>query len=369
MYNVNNFDWIYIKKVLILIMKTNKRRSVMIKAGINGMGRIGRNLLRTIEEKYSERIQIVAVNDLVSTYDLAISLSRDSTYGRFPGQVSAGNENTLLVNDKEIRVFNQRQAEDIPWKDAGAQVIFEATGLYLTSEKAGGHIAAGAKHVVLSAPPKDDTPIFVIGTNDGELTGKEQIISNASCTTNALAPITKALDDRFGIESGLMSTTHAVTNGQRVVDNFRNERARSAFNNIIPTSTGAALAIGKVLKHLEGKLNGSSLRVPVSTGSAVEAVFLVKGRRSKEDVIVALQESALEQNDRSPLGKVLYVGSDYQVSADSIGSSWSSMVLAENTMVVPSGENSLIKITSFYDNEMGYAHRLAEMGILLGSKG
>lgn len=341
----------------------------MIKAGINGMGRIGQNLLRAIEERYSDKIQIVAVNDLVSAKGLAVSLSRDSTYGRFPGLVSFTDENKLTVKGRDILVFNQRQAKDIPWRAVGVDIVFEATGLYLSSEKAAGHIAAGAKQVILSAPPKDETPIFVIGTNDSELTGKEQIISNASCTTNALAPITKALDDRFGIESGLMSTTHAVTNGQRVVDNFGNERSRSAFNNIIPTSTGAARAIGKVLKHLDGKLNGSSLRVPVSTGSVVEAVYMVNGVRSKEDVITALKESALEQNDRSPLGTVLYVGSDYQVSADSIGSTWSSMVLAENTMVVPSGKNTLVKVTSFYDNEMGYAHRLAEMGILLGKRG
>jgi glyceraldehyde 3-phosphate dehydrogenase len=338
-----------------------------VRAAINGMGRIGRLLTRLIHQKYSDSIQLVAVNDLVGAGEIRRLLANDSTYGPFPGELSMASETSLSIGGETVQVTTERDANKLPWKKLNIDVVFESTGLYLSRDKASAHIHAGAKRVVLSAPPKDDTPIFLIGVNDSELDG-QTIISNASCTTNCLAPLVKAMDDGFGVQAALMSTTHAVTNGQKVVDNYGNERARSALNNIIPTTTGAALAIGKVLPHLEGRINGSSLRVPVTTGSVVEAVFLVSGNRSTDDVLNALHRSAAQQNGQSPLGTVLYVGEDYQVSADAHGSSWSSMVHPKGVMTVPAGENSLVKITAFYDNEMGYAHRLAEIGLLAGLK-
>ncbi|MFW6289254.1 MAG: type I glyceraldehyde-3-phosphate dehydrogenase, partial [Spirochaetota bacterium] len=338
-----------------------------IKVGINGMGRIGRNLVRAVVTAYGESLEIVAVNDIVPTDAIASSLRRDSTYGRFPQAVEVVGGDAVAVGARTVRVFSERDPARIPWRETGAQVVFECTGLNLTREKAEPHLRAGAGAVVMSAPPKDETPIFVIGTNDNAITRDDQIVSNASCTTNCLSPIVKALDDGFGVESGLMSTTHAVTAGQRVVDSFGNERSRSALNNIIPTSTGAARAIGKVLPHLAGKLNGSALRVPVTTGSVVEAVLVVRGTVGSDDVISVLREQAKRQNLRSPLGTVLYVGEDYQVGADAVGATWSSMVLSSNVMTVPFAGHTLVKVTSFYDNELGYAHRLAELGIAVAS--
>lgn len=334
-----------------------------VKVGINGMGRIGRNLCRVIVSEYAEHLEIAAVNDLVPTEEIVTSLRRDTVYGAFPSPVVSESPDELLIGSTRVRVFNKKDATEIPWKEHGVELVFDCSGFYLIRERAQAHLSAGATMVIMSAPPKDDTPIFVVGVNDDELTGEERIISNASCTTNCFTPIVKALDVEFGVVSALMSTTHAVTNGQHVVDNFGNERSRSALNNIIPTSTGAARATGKVLKHLDGKLNGTSLRVPVTVGSVVEAVLVVKGTHTTDEVIEALRTQAEHQNRRSVLGKVLYVGDDYQVSADAVGSAWSSMVLTRNAMAIPFDGNTLVKLTSFYDNELGYSHRLAELGI------
>ncbi len=339
-----------------------------VKVGINGMGRIGRNLYRAIMTEYADTLQVVAVNDLFDTETIARTLRRDSVYGRFPVDVRALGDDSIQVGEETVRVFRAARPAEINWNETGAEVVFECTGINLTSEATRDHLGGSVDRVVLSAPPKDGTPMFVIGVNDHELSGREEIVSNASCTTNCLAPLVKAVDDAFGIVGGLMTTTHAVTSGQKTVDSAGNERARSALNNIIPTSTGAARAIGKVIKHLEGKLNGSSLRVPVTTGSVVEAVFTVPGRRTTEDVIAALRAGAAAMNLRSPIGRVLYVGDDYQVSADAIGSTWSSMVPGNGIMAVPAGGETMIKITSFYDNELGYAHRLAELGILVAGQ-
>lgn len=336
-----------------------------INVGINGMGRIGKNLTRVIAQKYADQLQIVAVNDLYSARHIVEGLKRDSVYGSFPGQLALTSDQSFSVDGREIQVFAEKSAQNIPWSKLGVELVFECSGFYLTEEKASGHLEAGAAKVVISAPPKDDTPIFVIGVNDNELEASHNIVSNASCTTNCYAPIIKALDSEFGVVSGLMSTTHAATNGQHVVDAIGNERARSVFGNIIPTGTGAAQAVGKVLKHLDGKLNGTSLRVPVPSGSVVEAMTVIRGNHSAEEVLAALGRQAKEMNARSPLGTVLTVGDDYQVSADALASSWSSMVLARNAMALPCGKDTMVKLTAFYDNEIGYSHRLAELGIAL----
>ena len=335
-----------------------------IAVGINGMGRIGRNLARVITERFSDRITIVAVNDLYPAADIVRSLKRDSVYGVFPADVEPRGSDRFAIDGREVRVFAETSAEHIPWGASGVDLVFECSGFYLTRDTAEGHRIAGAQKVVMSAPPKDATPIFVIGVNDEQLGPEDHIVSNASCTTNCYAPIIKALDDEFGVVSGLMATTHAATNGQHVVDAIGSERARSAFGNIIPTGTGAATAVGKVLKHLDGVLNGTSLRVPVPSGSVVESVTLIRGTHGTDDVLDALRRRAVSMNARSALGTVLYVGDDYEVSADALGSTWSSMVTTRNAMVVPAGDDTLVKLTSFYDNEMGYSYRLAEMGIL-----
>ena len=361
------FHWIYLLPQCILNLH---RRSEMkrIKAGINGMGRIGRNLTRVITEKFGERIQIVAVNDLFPAKDIVRALRRDSVYGAFPATLELRGSDRFAIDGHEVQVCAEKSAQNIPWGTWGVDLVFECSGFYLTREKAEAHLQAGAKKVVMSAPPKDDTPIFVIGVNDEQLEPEEHIISNASCTTNCYAPIIKALDDEFGVVSGLMATTHAATNGQHAVDAVGNERARSVFGNIIPTGTGAAKAVGKVLKHLEGHLNGTSLRVPVQSGSVVEAVTVIRGTHGVAEVLDGLRKRAVDMNARSLLGTVLYVGEDYQVSADALGSPWSSMVITRNAMAVPNGNDTLLKLTSFYDNEMGYSHRLAELGILAASR-
>lgn len=334
-----------------------------IRVGINGMGRIGKNLCRVITQDLQEYFDIVAANDLVPAEAVVKSFRRDSTHGRFPVEVKLLADDQIQLGPNQVKMFAEKDAVKIAWGDLDVDLVFECTGFYLTREKAMAHIEGGAKKVIISAPPKDQTPVFVVGVNDDEIGPDIDIISNASCTTNCLAPLVKALDDAFGVVSGLISTTHAVTNGQRVVDAFGTERDRSALNNIIPTSTGAARVIGKVIPHLDGLLNGSSLRVPVDDGSVVEAVIVVKDQHAVDDILAGVQAQAEKQNQRSVLNTVLYVGDDFQVSADAVGSSWSSMILSDNAMVIPFSSYTLVKLTSFYDNEIGYSYRLADLAI------
>ncbi|MBN1220424.1 MAG: type I glyceraldehyde-3-phosphate dehydrogenase [Anaerolineae bacterium] len=334
-----------------------------IKVGINGMGRIGKNLCRVITQDLQDYFDIVAGNDIVAVEALARSFRRDSTHGRFPVEVNLLADNVMQLGPNRVKLFAEKDAANIPWGAWGVDIVFECTGFYLTREKASAHLQAGAKKVIISAPPKDKTPIFVVGVNDDRIAPGIDIISNASCTTNCLAPIVKALDDAFGVVSGLISTTHAVTMGQKVIDGIGSERNRATLNNIIPTSTGAARAIGKVLPHLEGLLNGTSLRVPVDDGSVVEAVMVIKGQHTVDQILAAMKEQAKQQNQRSVLNTVLYIGDDYEVSADAVGSSWSSMVLSNNAMVIPFDTYTLVKLTSFYDNEIGYSYRMADLAI------
>ena len=338
-----------------------------IRVGINGMGRIGKNLCRVIVKDFQEYFEIVGANDVVPAQEIAESLRRDSVHGGFPAAVNLVDEQTIQLGPHRLNISTEQDAANIPWGPWDVDTVFECSRFYLTTDKASAHLQAGAKQVIMSAPPKDDTPMMVVGVNADQPGADVRIISNASCTTNCLAPIVKGLDDEFGVISGLISTTHAATSDQQLVDVIGRAKDRAALNNIIPTSTGAARAIGKVLPHLEGRLNGTALRVPVDDGSVLEAVLVVQGTHTADAVNAALKRQAEVQNRMSAVSSVLYVGADYEVSADCIGAPWSSMVLAENTLTVPTGENTLVKLTAFYDNEIGYAYRMADLAILLAS--
>ncbi len=337
-----------------------------IKVGINGFGRIGRNVLRSAVLNFGDDIEIVAINDLLEPDYLAYMLKYDSVHGRFKADVAVQG-NDLLVNGKKIRLTQERDPANLKWDEVGADVVLEATGLFLTKETAQKHIDAGAKKVIMSAPSKDDTPMFVYGVNDKTYAG-QAIISNASCTTNCLAPLAKVINDKWGIKRGLMTTVHAATATQKVVDAFGGSKNRATLNNIIPASTGAAKAVGKVLPHLDGKLNGTALRVPTDTGSVVEAVFLIEGQHDAGAVMEAMQANIAAMNASTILGLVAYLGDWYECSRDCVGEPWSSMI-RDDLLAVPAGGNTLIKATSFYDNEVGFSHRMAELALLLAGGG
>ena len=337
-----------------------------VRVGFNGMGRIGKNVLRVIVEKLNDRFEIVAGNDLVSAADIAANLPKDSVYGRFPVPVEQSAANQIRVGDHELTLYAEMDAANVPWGDHGVDIVFECTGFYLSSEKAAAHLAAGAKRVIVSAPCKDATPTVVVGVNHDTITADQKILSNASCTTNCLAPMTKALDLSFPVKAGLMSTTHAATATQKVADTFGGGKNRATLNNVIPASTGAAVAVGKVLPHLNGKLNGTALRVPTDTGSVVEAVYQVDGTPAPAEVVAALAANAERINAGTLMGQVITVNDYYECSRDCVGEPFSSMV-SDNVLVVSAGTDSLIKITSFYDNEMGFSHRMAELALILAA--
>ena len=333
-----------------------------VRVAFNGMGRIGKNVMRVIMEQYSDKIEIVAGNDLVPAAEIAAGLPKDSIHGKFPVDVKLIDDNTIQIGDNKVTVYAEKDANNIPWGKHDVDVVLECTGFYLSTEKSQAHINAGAKKVIISAPCKDDTKTVVMGVNCDTLKD-EKIISNASCTTNCLAPLTKAVDDSFKVISGLMCTTHAATATQRVQDFFGGGKNRATLNNVIPASTGAAIAVGKVLPHLNGKLNGTALRVPTDTGSVVEVVYLLEGKVSKDEINKAVTENAKKINSASPSGKVLDVSDYYECSRDCVGENWSSMCIPGNTQVVEAGPYTQVKMTSFYDNEMGYSTRMAEMAM------
>jgi glyceraldehyde 3-phosphate dehydrogenase len=338
-----------------------------IKVAFNGMGRIGKNVMRVIVEKLDDKFDIVAGNDLVSAADIAESLPRDSIHGRFPVDVSLKSDNVIQVGRHEITVYAEKDAANVPWGKHDVDIVFECTGFYLTTEKASAHLRGGAKKVIISAPAKDkETHTVVVGVNHDTLKAGETIISNASCTTNCLAPLTKAIDMSHKIIGGLMSTTHAATATQRVVDFFGGAKNRATLNNIIPTTTGAAIAVGKVLPHLDGKLNGTALRVPTDTGSVVEAVYLLDGEVSDKDLAASIAENVKKINDSTIMKQTVYFGEDYQVSQDCVGEPWSSMII-KKILAVPVGGNTLVKVTSFYDNEMGFSNRMAELAMIFAA--
>lgn len=332
-----------------------------MKIAINGFGRIGRQTLRAIFAKDSA-LEVVAINDLVPAETLAHLFEFDSVYGRFEGVVSVKGD-TLMVNGKAIKVLAAKNPAELPWKDLGVEVVIESTGFFTDKTSAAAHLTAGAKVVIISAPGKEVDGTFVRGVNCDSFNPKTQtVISNASCTTNCLAPVAKVLEENFGIVKGLMTTTHAYTSDQRLIDSPHKDprRSRAAALNIIPTSTGAAKAVGEVLPMLKGKLTGISLRVPTPTVSVVDFVAELKKSVTVEEVNAALEKASKEN-----LKGILGFETRPLVSSDYIADGRSSIVDAPNTMVV--GEN-MVKVIAWYDNEWGYSNRLVEMAELAAAR-
>jgi len=320
-----------------------------IKVGINGFGRIGRMVMRCCMDH--PNIEIVGVNDLCPADYLAYMLKFDTMHGKFKGEVSSEGNN-IVVNGKAIPVFAERDPANLPWAKVGAEYVIESTGLFLTKEKAG-HIAAGAKHVVMSAPSKDDTPMFVCGVNLDKYTSDMQFVSNASCTTNCLAPIAKVLHDNFGITDGLMTTVHSTTATQKTVDgvSLKDWRGgRAASGNIIPSSTGAAKAVGKVIPSLNGKLTGMSMRVPTLDVSVVDLTVNLAKPAKYEDICAAMKKAS--ENELK--GILAYTDEDV-VSSDFLGDTHTSIFDAKAGIALT---DTFVKVVSWYDNEMGYSDKV-----------
>ncbi len=329
-----------------------------MKIGINGFGRIGRLAFRAAIERSD--IEVVGINDLVEPDYMAYMLKYDSTHGPFKGTIAVEGGH-LVVNGKTIRVTAEKDPANLKWGEIGAEVIIESTGLFLTLETAQKHIDAGAKKVVMSAPAKDDTPTFVMGVNHKELKADQTIVSNASCTTNCLAPIAKVLDDNFGIEEGLMTTVHAVTATQKTVDSpsAKDWRGgRGAYQNIIPSSTGAAKAVGLVLPQLKGKLTGMSLRVPVADVSVVDLTVRLKKGASYEAI-----KAAMKAASEGELKGILGYTEDDVVSEDFKGDARTSIFDAKAGIGL---NDNFVKVVSWYDNEWGYSNKLIDLVQELG---
>lgn len=329
-----------------------------MKIGINGFGRIGRLAFRAAVNRND--IEVVGINDLVEPDYLAYMLKYDSTHGRFDGTVEVKDGN-LIVNGKTIRVTAEKDPANLKWDEVGAEVIIESTGFFLTQETAQKHIDAGAKKVVLSAPAKDDTPTFVMGVNDKELKAEYTIVSNASCTTNCLAPIAKVLNDSFGITEGLMTTVHAVTATQKTVDgpSAKDWRGgRGAYQNIIPSSTGAAKAVGLVLPELKGKLTGMSMRVPTADVSVVDLTVRLEKGASYEDI-----KKAMKAASEGELKGILGYTEDEVVSSDFIGDERTSIFDAKAGISL---NDNFVKVVSWYDNEWGYSNKIIDLAEKVG---
>ncbi len=332
-----------------------------VRVAINGFGRIGRNVFRASQG--NKDIEIVAINDLTDTKTLAHLLKWDSTFGEFPHDVKAG-DGKIIVDGREIAVIAKKDPAELPWKDLKIDIALECTGLFLDKASAGKHMTAGAKKVLISAPAKDPDATFVIGVNEHAYDpAKHHIISNASCTTNCLAPMTKVIHENFGIVHGLMNTIHSYTNDQKLLDLPHKDlrRARAAAVSIIPTSTGAAKAVSLVLPELKGKLDGMSLRVPTPDVSVVDVVFEVSKKTTKEEVNAALKSAA-----EGKLKGILQFEEAPLVSIDFKGNPHSSIVDAGLTSVM---EGTMVKVISWYDNEWGYSNRLRDLAILVAKKG
>ena len=326
----------------------------MVKVGINGFGRIGRMVFRAIVDNFSNDVQVVGINDLLEPAYLAYMLKYDSVHGRFNHDVKVEG-NFLIVNGNRIRLTAEREPSNLKWNEVGAEVVIESTGLFLTDEKSRQHIAAGAKKVIMSAPSKDDTPMFVFGVNHEKYAGQD-IISNASCTTNCLAPLAKIIDENFGIVKGLMTTVHAATATQKTVDGPSQKDwrgGRGILENIIPSSTGAAKAVGKVLPDLNGKLTGMSFRVPTSDVSVVDLTVVLEKSATMEQ-INAVVKKASETNLKGILGYT----EDAVVSTDFRGCSLTSIYDATAGIGL---DGNFVKLVSWYDNEWGYSNKVVEM--------
>jgi glyceraldehyde 3-phosphate dehydrogenase len=325
-----------------------------VRVGINGFGRIGRQVLKALLDRHPDDVEVVAINDLFDTATNAHLFKYDSNYGAYPGEVEA-HESSFVVDGREIAVVAERDPGAIPWKKFGAQIVIESTGLFTDATKAKAHLDAGAQKVIISAPAKNEDITIVLGVNQDRFDpAKHNIISNASCTTNGLAPVAKVLHDRFGIQRGLLTTVHAYTNSQRLLDVAAKDLrdARAAALNIVPSETGAARAVGLVIPELQGKFGGMAFRVPVSTVSVVDFTAILDKEASKDQINAAMRDYSKD----SMLGILGYT-EDPLVSSDLKGDSRSSIFSAMDTLVV----GNLAKVVSWYDNEYGYACRLSDI--------
>ena len=329
-----------------------------LKIGINGFGRIGRNVLRSAVANFPD-VEIVAINDLLEPDYLAYMLKYDSVHGRFQGTVEVQGAN-IVVNGKTIRLTQERDPAQLKWNEVGADVVIESTGLFLDKDSAGKHLAAGAKKVIISAPSKDDTPMFVYGVNHASYAG-QAIISNASCTTNCLAPVAKVLNDKWGIKRGLMTTVHAATATQKTVDGPSNKDwrgGRGILENIIPSSTGAAKAVGVVLPELKGKLTGMAFRVPTSDVSVVDLTVELNNAATYAEICAEMQAQS-----QGALKGVLGYTTDKVVATDFRGETCTSVFDADAGIAL---DSTFIKVVSWYDNECGYSNKCVEMARVVG---
>jgi glyceraldehyde 3-phosphate dehydrogenase len=332
-----------------------------IRVGINGFGRVGRQSLKALIERAPD-VEVVAVNDLVETSLNALLFKRDSTYGTYPGSVEY-TEDALIIDGREVKVLKEQDPANLPWRELGVDIVLESTGRFTGADKARSHLTAGARKVIISAPAKGEDVTIVLGVNDERYDpSTHDIISNASCTTNCLAPAAKVVHDLVGIEKGLMNTIHSYTNDQRILDVAHKDprRARSAGQNIIPTSTGAAKALALVIPELKGKFDGFSLRVPTPTVSVVDFTAIVKRATSVEELNDAFRAAAV-----GPMKGILGVSDEPLVSMDFKGDSRSSIIDAASTMVL--GGN-MVKVLAWYDNEWGYSCRVADLIAFVGSR-
>ena len=324
-----------------------------IKIGINGFGRIGRLVFRASLDH--ENVEVVGINDLITPDYMAYMLKYDTMQGKFNGTVDY-TDHSIIVNGREIAVFCEREKENLPWGKIGAEYIVESTGLFLTKEKAQGHLTAGAKKVIMSAPAKDDTPMFVVGVNQNKYTKDMDFVSNASCTTNCLAPIAKVLNDNFGIKEGLMTTVHSTTATQKPVDGVSAKDwrgGRAAAGNIIPSTTGAAKAVGKVIPELNGKLTGISMRVPTLDVSVVDLTVNLEKPATKADICAAMKAAS-----EGELKGILGYTEDAVVSSDFLGDARTSIFDANAGVYLT---DTFVKVVSWYDNEWGYSNKVVEL--------
>jgi glyceraldehyde 3-phosphate dehydrogenase len=333
------------------------------RVGINGFGRIGRLTLRTINKYHKDRLEVVALNDLTDTKTNAHLMKWDSVYGRYPGEVSA-KEKSIIVDGQEIQVISERDPAAIPWKDYGADIVIESTGLFTDATKAIAHTKGGAKKVVISAPAKNEDATIVLGVNEKTYDPKKHtVISNGSCTTNGIAPPVKVLNDTFGIVKGFMTTVHSYTNDQKIMDTVHKDirRARAAAMNIVPTTTGAARALALVIPSIKGKLDGIAFRVPTPSVSVIDFVAELAKEVTKEQVNEAFRNAAAGE-----LKGIMEYCEEELVSLDFKGNSHSSIIDAPSTMVI--GGN-MVKILAWYDNEWGYSCRLGDLVYYMATKG
>ncbi len=333
------------------------------RVGINGFGRIGRQVLRATLERHPDELEVVAVNDLAAPQANAHLFKYDSNYGRYPGTVQAV-DGGIEVDGRLIKSLSERNPADLPWGDLGVDIVIESTGIFTQREKAAGHIEAGAKKVIISAPATGEDKTLVLGVNADEYDpGEHHVLSNASCTTNCVAQLIKVLNDEFGIQHGLMTTVHAYTNDQQILDQVHSDmrRARAAASNIIPTSTGAAKVVGVVIPDLNGKLHGMALRVPVPTGSITDFVADVGRDVTKEEVNEAFRKAA-----EGPLNGILEYTEDPIVSSDIKMNPASCIFDADSTMVM---EGNMVKVLGWYDNEWGYSCRTSDLTAMIAERG